>query len=315
MEWMDRQLREWEAYLPELTRLPDFDEFWEETRREADSVELAPVRVKIDDPAMNADVYEISYAGFGGLRIYGWMLIPKDVSHPAPCVIQYHGFGGNRGEPWEYQHWVSLGTAVIAVDCRGQSGKTGHAGSYTGGNCRNIVCTGLSDPREFYYRAVYMDCVRALDFACAQPELDANRLAVTGGSQGGALTMAVAALDDRPFLAMPDVPSNSNLELRVIGEYGSFGAVADYLRWYPEEIGQVFRTLSYFDTMNLADRIHCPVLASVGGKDDTCPPKCYYATYNRITAPKEIVVYPFNYHEGGGSAHVTRKMRFLKEHL
>lgn len=82
---------------------------------------------------------------------------------------------------------------------------------------------------------------------------------------------------------------------------------------YPDQTDRVLETLSYFDTMNMADRIRCPIFASVALGDQVCPAKCYYASYNRITAPKEITVYPFNGHDGAGDAHMERELGYLRE--
>lgn len=110
--------------------------------------------------------------------------------------------------------YVMLGCAVLAVDCRDQGGETGNSARYSNGTITNVVSKACWDKDEFYYRAVYMDCVKAIDFACAQSEIDPERIIVSGGSQGGALCSAVSALDGRVKLALADVPSNSNLERR-----------------------------------------------------------------------------------------------------
>lgn len=314
MAYTDDARRELEQYLPPLTRRPDFDAFWDETRRIARENPLRPALSPIDSPLPGVAVSDIAYNGFDGTRVHGWLMIPTHLQKKSyPCLVHYHGFGGNRGFPWEFAHWLMLGLAVLSVDCREQSGATGNAAVYTSGMTGNVAGKGILDKNEYYFRAVYMDCVKALDFAAACPEIDAGRLVVEGGSQGGALGMAVASLDERPALAMVDVPSNSNLALRVEGAHGSFSAVADYLKQYPDACDRAFETLSYFDTMNMAERIRCPILASVALRDNICPAKCYFASYNRIRSPKEIMLYPFNGHEGGGSRHTGEKIRFLKE--
>jgi cephalosporin-C deacetylase len=114
---------------------------------------------------------------------------------------------------------------------------------------------------------------------------------------------------------MLDVPSNSYIEKRIQGEHGIFSAVTNYLKMHPDQIEKVYETLSYFDTMNMADKIQCKILASVGLKDNVCPAECYFATYNRITSPKVIKIYPFSGHEGGLSFHHEIKHCFLRENL
>lgn len=316
MSYTDKALEELSQYRPALTRQEDFDGFWQQTLCESMETPLNASADPYEYPGNWAKVYDISYDGFGGTRIHGWFITP--VLHEKakyPCLVHFHGFTGNRGMPSQYFQWVSLGMAVLAVDVRGQCGDTGDSGGYSSGSTQSVYCHGILDKREYYLRSVYMDSVRALDFACARPEVDTTRLVVEGGSQGGALTMAVCALDNRPWLALADVPSNSDIARRVEGANGSFSTVTEYLKVFPDRTEKALETLSYFDTMNMADRIQCSVLASVGLRDETCPARMYFATYNRILPRKEIHLYPFNGHEGGGAAHNEIKLRYVWEAL
>jgi cephalosporin-C deacetylase len=316
MGYTDKYRLELSSYLPELTKREDFDAFWQETKKQSGSLGLNASMVPYDYPSPYVKVYDIEYNGFDGTRIHGWYILPTFANKDKyPCLIHYHGFTGDRGKPADFMQWLMMGIAVVSVDCRGQCGNTGNAAAYSSGTTQSVACFGILDKNEYYFRSVYMDCVRALDFACSRGEIDAGRLIIEGGSQGGALTMAVCALDSRPYLALADVPSNSNLERRVEGSNGSFSAVTDYLKAFPMHTEKAFETLSYFDTMNMADKITCKVLASVGLKDNTCPAQMYFATYNRITAPKQVYLYPFNGHEGGGAVHNEVKMRFVRDNL
>lgn len=316
MAYTDKAFEELCGYLPPLTKRGDFDAFWRDTLEQSAKMPLEPEVEPYDYPSPHVKVYDISYNGFDGTRIHGWYIVPAFAgAGPFPCLIHYHGFTGNRGMPADFMQWLAMGVAVVSVDCRDQCGCTGNRAHYSSGATQSVVCRGILDKNEYYFRYVYMDCVRALDFACAQSEVDGNKLIVEGGSQGGALTMAVCALDSRPWLALADVPSNSDLTRRVEGAFGSFSAVTDYLKVFPMHTEKAFETLSYFDTMNLADRIQCPVLASVGLKDNVCPARQYFATYNRIASPKEIRLYPFNGHEGGSAVHNEVKLRFVRDHL
>lgn len=349
MRYLKEKIGELENWRPELTREPDFGKFWEETLAEGRNVPLRPERRMVEYPSEYVKVYEISYCGFDETRIFGWLVIPRFVGEGAegagnaggvgnaggagnadgmgnadggksaargpklPCLIQYHGFTDSRGFPWQLMHWAMMGMAVLAMDCRDQGGVTGNCARYTGaGQVMNVVTKGLLDPREYYYRAVYVDCIRALDFAAGCPEVDDRRIVVRGTSQGGALGMAVCALDDRPALGIVNVPSNSNMEERIIGNSGSFSAVNEYLKHFPDNADQVLKTLSYFDTMNMADQIRCPVFASVALGDQVCPARCYYASYNRISGPKQITVYPFNGHDGAGNLHMERELWWVR---
>ncbi|MCA0756846.1 acetylxylan esterase [Paenibacillus sp. N4] len=312
MGYVDNVTKELYGYLPELTKKDDFEEFWIRTIRQAKEVPLNPERVEVEYPSKHVKVYAISYNGMDDTRIHGWYIVPAFLKKEKyPCLIHYHGFNGSRGEPSGFMHWVMMGMAVLSVDCRDQGGRTGNHAAYTHGFMRSVASKGVHDKHEYYYRYAYMDSLKAIDFACAQDETDSDKMIIEGGSQGGALGMAVAALDNRPALAMVDVPSNSNLVARVEGNHGAYASVAEYLKRHPEQTDLVMDNLSYFDTMNMADKISCPVLASVALKDEVCPAQMYFATYNRIPGEKQIYIYPFNGHEGGGSRHTEVKLSYL----
>lgn len=313
MTFLEKKIAELEKYLPELTAQPDIDEFWAESRAKAKAVPMDIVCEKIDYPAKSVDVYDVTYCGFDETRIHGWLVVPAFLKKEKyACMVQYHGFNGSRGVPSDHMPFVMLGCAVFAVDCREQGGVTGNSAKYTdSGMVTNLNSKGILDKNEYYYRAVYMDCVKALDVLETLPFIDADKLFVRGTSQGGALGMAVSALDERVKLAVVNVPSNSNIEYRVEHRHGSFTSVNDYLRRHPDNLERAYETLSYFDTMNLAHRIKAKVFASVGLADPVCPALCYYATYNRITSEKEICVYPFNEHDGARETHVEREIAFV----
>lgn len=312
MSSIDSKIQDLYAYLPELTKCDNFDSFWAETIEQSGQIPLTPHMEKVDYPSRYVTVYDITYAGFDGTPIHGWYLVPNFTSREKnPCLINYHGFSGNRGTPASLMHWVLSGMSVISVDCRMQGGDSGNFSKYSSGMVQNFSCLGIADPYEYYYRAVYMDCIRAIDFAETCANVASDKIVIHGISQGGGIGMAVCALDHRPKIALVNVPSNSNLEKRVENENGSFSSVSEYLRKYPDRITQVYKTLSYFDTMNLADKIECRVLASVALKDTTCPAECYFASYNRIRSDKQIEIYPFNRHDGAREFHLEKELSYL----
>ena len=315
LQWQEDQIKEWEAYLPDLTAQADFDAFWDRTLDITRKNPLRPLMERVDYPSAFVEVFDISYCGFDETRVGGWLVLPTFVHKDhIPCLIQYHGFTGDRGKPADLMHWVVQGMAVLSIDCREQGGVTGNAAVYSdSGMVSNVTSKGILHEDQYYYRAVYMDCLKAIDFTLTVPQVDPEKIVIHGGSQGGALGMAVCALDDRPCAGLVNVPSNSDLVARVRGRHGSFHAVNDYVRRYPDQLERALTTLSYFDTMNMAHKIKCPIYASVGMCDPVCPPKCYYASYNRITSPKKIENYPFNEHDGAWGVHKEKSMRFLRE--
>src|SRR6476660_1758142 len=117
---------------------------------------------------------------------------------------------------------------------------------------------GIRDPQKYYYRHVYADAVRALEVLARREEVDAKRLAITGGSQGGGITLAVAALSDRPILALPDIPFLCDYRRAIaITPAGPYPEIPQFLKQFPDQLEPAMRTLSYCDNLNLAPMIKC----------------------------------------------------------
>lgn len=297
MPLFDKPLAELKTYRPALTRESDFDSFWDKTLAEAANIPLQEQFVRADYPARGLTVFDVRYTGWNGARIAGWYIQPPGKG-PFPGLVIYHGYSGSRAQPHNHFTWAAQGYAVLAVDTRGQSGESTDPTVYSSGHVKGWMTAGVLDANEYYYRGAYVDCVRALDVLCTRPEVDAKRIGVTGGSQGGALSLAVAALDRRPVVCMADIPYLCHFERAVdMAVVMPYLEISDYIKIYPQRERQVFRTLSYCDNMNLAPRNHSNVLMSAGLVDDCCPPSSIFATFNHLTCNKEIVTYRYHKHE------------------
>jgi cephalosporin-C deacetylase len=194
--------------------------------------------------------------------------------------------------------YAAQGICVLSMDCRGQNGQSQDASIANEGFATGWMTKGIRDPKQYYFRYVYADAVRALELLARRDEVDDRRLAVTGVSQGGALTLAVAALSDRPILAMPDIPFLCDFRRSIqIAQTGPYQEITVFLKSFPHLYETAIRTLSYCDNLNLAPRIRCRTIVSNGLWDDICPPSTIYAVYNHITAEKQMEIYPFHKHE------------------
>jgi cephalosporin-C deacetylase-like acetyl esterase len=159
------------------------------------------------------------------------------------------------------------------------------------------ILSNVNDRELYIYRGAYMDCVRAVDFLSSRDCVDTTRIAVEGGSQGGALSFATAALDSRIDLCAPDVPFLSDFRdyFKVAAWPG--GEFVNYFKEHPEiPEDEIYKTLSYIDIKNLAPWIKVPVHMSVGLRDVTCPPHINFAAYNQLNTEKEYTVFPYSGH-------------------
>lgn len=314
MAIFDLPLEELKAYQPALTSQPDFEQFWQKTLAEAVELPLNPTLEAIDYPVPEIRAFAARYDGWQAAPISAWYLLPAS-DGPLPALIFYHGYQNSKIGVYPYLPWVLQGYAVLAVDVRGQPGSSIDTAAYSAGHAKGWMTKGILNEQEYYYRGVYVDSVRALEFLATREEVDMERVGLTGFSQGGGLSLAVAALDDRPALTMPGMPFLCHFERPLeISKAQPYWEFAEYMRHYPDRAGRVFRTLSYFDNLNLADWIKCPALFSVGLVDETCPPSTIFAVYNRLNVPKRIAVFPYHDHERP-DPHWETQLRWANHYL
>jgi cephalosporin-C deacetylase len=300
--------------------MPDFDRFWNETISESKSQPLEPEMGPFSYPVKAVKVYDIYFTGFKGSRINAWYIVPENANgnQKVPALIHYHGYTVSKHYVQDYLKWSIQGCAVLAISVRGQGGKSNDDAKYYSGGIAGWMTKGILDKNEYYYRNVYMDCIRAIDFVCSREEIDTNRIGVMGGSQGGGLSIAAAALDDRVKVSMPDIPYLCHFRRSVqLYQKGPYEEIYQYFRVFDPQHqteDKVYETLSYFDGMNLATKIKCHLLVSVNLMDDVCPPSTVFAAYNHMDCSKEIRIYPDHRHETL-PYHEEEKFSFLAKHL
>ncbi len=292
------------------TAQPDMDAFWRAALCRCGEV---PLNVKLSADSTPA-IRDLTFEGLDGTPIHVWLLLPPEAKEKkVPVVICCHGANRSRGKPEDFAHWLSAGCAVISPDFRLQRGATGSVTAFDGDGKSGWWTLNLNDLTNSYLYCVWTDFLRAVRLARETPEIDPARIAVEGHSQGGGMALGLAALDRSVSLCMADVPSSCWMEHRIETRSGGAAGIADYLEKFPERAETVRRNLSYFDNINLAPEITCPVLVSCGLKDTVCPPECTYAAYTKIRTEKEMAVYPYAGHEGGRQVHRERKLEFLKK--
>lgn len=318
MPLFDMPLEELRQYQPPREEPDDFDAFWSDTMAEARSHDLDAVFAPAGFGLEAFDVYDVTFSGFNGDRIKAWFIHPRDASDALPGVVEYIGYGGGRGYPHEWLAFPAAGFAYLVMDTRGQGsvwrrGDTPDLPNGANPSFPGFMTQGILDPGAYYYRRLYTDAVRAVETLRERPEVDADRIVVTGGSQGGGLSIAAAGLLPAVKVCMTDVPFLSHFRRAVdITPRDPYLEIAQYLQTHRDKVDTVFRTLSYFDGMNFAARMSARALFSVGIMDTICPPSTVFAAYNHVPGEKSIKEYYFNNHEGGGAEHLVEKIRYLR---
>jgi cephalosporin-C deacetylase len=215
----------------------------------------------------------------------------------------FHGYSGSSGDWLDKLPYVAAGYTVAALDCRGQGGRSEDVGGVTGWTLNGHIVRGLdSDPENLLYRSIFLDTAQLAKIVMDMPEVDENRVGATGGSQGGGLTLACAALEPRLKRAAPFYPFLSDYQ-RVWDIDLDVDAYDELRAWFRrfdprhERENEIFHQLGYIDIQHLAPRIQAKVLMGTALMDTVCPPSTQFAAYNKITAPKSLLVYPDYGHE------------------
>ena len=300
-----------DKYVSKVTKPDDIDQFWEEVLAETAKIPLDPEVVF--DPLRSSDeidVYEVFYTSLDRVRIAGWYAVPKQRDGLLPGLLQVPGY---NMEPPVPKVWARKGYAAFSAAPRGKlrSNRQFNPG-YPG-----LLTYGMVDRNTYSYRGFYMDACRAVEFLLARDEVDGDRIGVTGHSQGGGLTVSTAALRPEIKAAAAGAPYLCGyMDAIELTDAYPYQEIADYLRMNPDSRQQVEDTLSYFDGINLAHRITCPVIISVGLQDSTCPPETGYAMFNAIaSADKRMYAYDGHGHDANNHQHTAVIDAFLAKHL
>ena len=300
-----------DKYVSKVTKPDDIDQFWEEVLAETARIPLDPEVVF--DPLRSSDeidVYEVFYTSLDRVRIAGWYAVPKQRDGLLPGLLQVPGY---NMEPPVPKVWARKGYAAFSAAPRGKlrSNRQFNPG-YPG-----LLTYGMVDRNTYSYRGFYMDACRAVEFLLARDEVDGDRIGVTGHSQGGGLTVSTAALRPEIKAAAAGAPYLCGyMDAIELTDAYPYQEIADYLRMNPDSRQQVEDTLAYFDGINLAHRITCPVIVSVGLQDSTCPPETGYAMFNAIaSADKRMYAYDGHGHDANNHQHTAVIDAFLAKHL
>ncbi len=277
-----------EKIQPTVKEPADFDAFWTKAIEEARKFSLDPkITLMPERCTGDVNVYHISFQNDGfASRIYGILAIPKKPGkYPAILKVPGAGIRPYAGDA----RLASLGFITLEIGIHGipvildpQVYLDLNGGALAGYNTIR-----MNDKNTHYYKRVYVGCVRAVDFIYTLPEFNGTDVAVTGGSQGGALTIVTAGLDKRIKCAAALYPAlcdhTGYLNKRA-------GGWPHYFKNAEPKPGEV-ETLQYFDVVNFARRITVPGFYTWGYNDLTCPPTSMYSAYNVITAPKELHIF------------------------
>lgn len=284
----------------------DYDEYWQRAKADLKKCSLKYELKRSSQHYRNCEAYDLYFIGVGGAKIHCQFLKPKDIQGKIPAVVQFHGYWCNSGEWFSKLSFVEEGFCVLAMDVRGQGGESEDNGVYPKGNTQSgHVIRGLesADPDDLFYRNVFLDSAQCALIAMNMDFVDENNVFATGGSQGGALTVACASLVPNLKSAAPLYPFLCDFR----GIYQNNFNCPSYeeITWYFRQRDPIhlredffFERLGYIDLKNRTKDIKCDILWIMGLMDNICPPFSQMAAYNGITSQKKIIYYPEYGHEG-----------------
>ena len=314
-------------YRPEVAEPADLEEFWEETLSRARQASPPLIALEqVPNGLTLVDTWDVTFAGHDGSEVRGWYNRPAGIEAALPIVVEYLGYGGGRGEPLERLAWTAAGYGHLVMDSRGQGsgwGAGGHTAAPAGSGpaASGVMTRGLQSPHTAYLTRLFTDAVRAVDTARALPGAD-GRVVLAGNSQGGGLALGTAGLVPDVDAVLTNVPFLTHMRRAVdITDADPYQEIVRFLSVHRDLEEQAFATLSYVDALHLGRRATAPALFSVALRDTICPPSTVFAAYNLYGSAtgadpeREIEVYPYNHHEGGGPAQQRRQLDWLTARL
>ena len=269
-----------------MARPDDLWQFWDDAKAELARVPADAERTPAPEHSSDfALAYHVSLRSVGDTPIKGWLVAP-----PVPDgarlagLLWLPGYGG-LGEVDLAIQWAHRGFVTLMLLPRGQGPEPFPDGA------EGKIVSGITDPAEYAYRSVFLDCLRGFEFLQSQPDVHPHRVAIGGGSQGGGLALATAALTDgRAAAVAAHVPFLCGYEwvLRHQIDSGPYTGLKEFVEENPAILETAGETLQYFDPVNLAEQIACPVYLSSGGKDAVCPPPTIRMVFDSLPGVKAL---------------------------
>ncbi|WP_337043394.1 acetylxylan esterase [Emticicia sp. 17c] len=282
-----------EKIQPAVEMPADFVQFWDKAKADLAKVPMdAQMTLLPERCTETVNVYHLSLQNYregGTVRLYGILCVPKkEGKYPALLRVPGAGvrpYGGDIKTAEKGIITLEIGIHGIPV--------TMEPYVYTnlGAGPLNAYWTYNLDNRDlYYYKRVYLGCVRANDFLAGLPQFDGKNLAVTGGSQGGALSIVTAGLDPRVKWTAPIYPALADMVGYLKGRAGGWPHIFDKNSPHNNTEAKI-KTAAYYDVVNFAKQVKIPCYYSMGFNDETCPPTSMWAVYNVINSPKTLKLY------------------------
>ncbi|WP_066892323.1 acetylxylan esterase [Clostridium nigeriense] len=302
MPVIDMPIKELESYFGSSIKPKDFEEYWSKQIEEVKNYKFEYEIIEKDFNNKQAKYYEIYFKGIDGAKIYAKYICPIS-NKKVPVVLHFHDYK-ESSKGWHHlTRYSGIGYSVVAMDCRGQGGKSEDIGGYKGPTVSGHIIDGLDDEIDnMYYRKVYLDGYILSKIIESFEEIDINKFITFGKGQGAALALVVAALNKNikkcsmqyPFLS--DFKRVWDMDLDI----DAYEGIRYYFRWFdPMHLkeNEIFEKLGYIDIVNFTGMLNCQLLMGTGLLDTICPPSTQYAVFNNANCEKKHIVFHKYGHE------------------
>jgi cephalosporin-C deacetylase-like acetyl esterase len=282
-------------------RPTDFDAFWDAKLKEITAVPFHAQLETGDSGRAGVDYWKITLYGYHGTKIRGQLAKPAESKLkpgeklPALLIPQWAGVYPLE-KPWVTDRaadgWLVLN--ILAHDLPIDEPKSFYDEQYAG-PLKDYWAIGNDDRETSYFLRMYLSCFQAAEYLTSRPDWNGQTLVVAGVSQGGQQTLVTAAIHPRVTTALALVPAGCDM----LGPKA--GRAPGWPQWFDRTQGKdeakVRDASRYYDVVNFAPKIKCPVLVGFGLIDEVCPAEGVMAAVNVISSPKEVVILPLSEHQ------------------
>ena len=281
----------------------DIDEYWDTALAEMNAVNHNAEFMKKEFSSKAADMYDLYYTGTKNARIHAKVAVPKNKKGKMPAVLMFHGLAASSCDWSGLLKYASQGFVVAFMDVRGQGGLSEDVGTVMGTTITTPFIRGLDgDKHDLLMRDVFLDTALLAKIIMELDYVDETRVGVTGGSQGGALSVACACLVPEinkcascyPYLS--DYKRVYEMDLNK----DAYEGLKYYFRHFDpthKRFDEIYEKLGYIDIQNIAKRMKAELLMFTGLMDTICPPSTQFAMYNKVNSKKDVIFYPEYGHE------------------
>jgi len=299
--------------LPPPDKKNDFDRFWDNAIQEIKKIPLETGMTKNTKKTCPGFIsYGVSFKGFTKTTVNGELLMPKGKPKPKP-IIHIHDYNSIYPYPWQI---LNNSTAHFLINLRGHHDMIAAQERPEDYRSPGYMIENILDKDTYYVKAIFLDVYRSIDMLRLVPELNCSSIGIIGKGLGAAAAIFAAVNSERVAALVLDTPSFCYLSLsQNISSSDAANEINEFATAVKSRKKQIKDTLTYFDALNLADKVRCPVLTTVGFKDTISPPECVFGLFNHLQCEKTIEVYPDEGNSAGGEAQFKKSVAWLVEKL